>query len=100
MTAEMMDAEHEGDASLCKPISTKDERKEYCDPLFGGYTQDYEFCMDREVFCYMCCMHEFGELHEDDRAHCIDNCDSAFDIPEEDTAGDTAVQAATNVDSN
>ena len=62
----------EGDKSEC--LNTKNIET-YCIKNFSENFIKLADCKTKESFCYVCCEHEFGELHVLTRDQCYSECD-------------------------
>ena len=61
-----------GDKSQC--LDSKN-MEGYCKKNFQNNYIKLNDCKTKESYCYVCCEHEFGELHVVDRDQCYSECD-------------------------
>lgn len=76
MARNLMLASKAGEIDKCSKGTGKTQfREEFCDSHIPDDYLVNADCKLKDNFCYVCCEHEFGNLHLDRRSDCYDSCD-------------------------
>ena len=78
ISTKLLKASKAGDVSLCNPERSTKEIVNYCRKTYNDSNSKQEECIKVESYCFYCCESEFGEIHYDQRAVCVDKCDDFY----------------------
>jgi hypothetical protein len=76
LTQNVINAEKRGNENYCILAMFNDKISDYCSTAFSSDPSSVVDCNKKENFCYMCCENEYGDMHQDEREHCMKKCET------------------------